>query len=159
MRDTACIAGLGFSNVVSPLHLQEKNLPQKERKKIETTMSSGGEQSEGETTQRDNAEPRRCELCPKRFKVTRSLKQHYIKQHGLAEDSELVGSIPKSPKKLCKQCGKAVSNLPGFGATDLQLLSYSFQASTMPFTKLCRRRWHIEAKRSLQRFYFVRLMF
>ena len=74
-------------------------------------MASGGEQSEGET-QRDNAaaEPRQCQLCGKIFKVTKSLKWHYIKQHGEAENSELVASIPKSPKKPCQRCGKAVSN-------------------------------------------------
>ena len=66
--------------------------------------------SEGETQSDNAAKPHRCELCPKSFKVTRSLKAHYMKGHGLAEGHDLVRSVPKSPKKPCKRCGKQVSN-------------------------------------------------
>lgn len=58
----------------------------------------------------DQTPRRQCELCTQSFKTTKSLKNHYLTKHGLDKEDPVVMSTPKSPKKLCKRCGKQVSN-------------------------------------------------
>lgn len=62
------------------------------------------------TMEGEENEPRQCQLCPASFMTTRTLKKHYETKHGRGKDDELVQSIPKSPKKACKRCGKSVAN-------------------------------------------------
>lgn len=53
---------------------------------------------------------RQCQLCPSNFKCTKSLVRHYESRHNLGKHEDMVRSIPRSPKKECGRCGKAVSN-------------------------------------------------
>ena len=54
---------------------------------------------------------RKCQLCQKTFKTTKTLKGHYLKAHGLSKDDDIVLTTPKSPKKRCQFCSKDVSNI------------------------------------------------
>ena len=53
---------------------------------------------------------RRCELCSAAFQTTKTLKNHYMTKHNLTKDDDILKSMPKSPKKPCKRCGKEVTN-------------------------------------------------
>lgn len=54
---------------------------------------------------------RKCELCAASFMTTKTLRGHYMSAHNLSKEDEIVKTMPKSPKKNCGACGKAVSNI------------------------------------------------
>ena len=53
---------------------------------------------------------RQCTLCSQSFDRTRSLRRHYVKDHGLEGGDEVLKNTPPTPKKPCKRCGKPIAN-------------------------------------------------